>query len=398
MASWTLFGVDGRVRATFAGYYVGSVALDKAVVETADKRQALLDAKTGSLVSPDISLPGQVAVVESRIVLDEVGGRVWVFAKSKDGKAYTGTWEDPTQPKVTLSTPLEMYPDSISGEHGVLAWSAERPRGCGLVALTPGAPPLCSPDEPDSITGEHQLVAGRYWVSGTRAPVAIDAQTKARVSLVPDCTGTAMTLASQPSASRVLAACSTDGGAVQLALWSPTRSWVSSSARLKLADSWTPSGMPLDNAVVAPEQFVGKEPPYTDWLDLDGATIYTSPPLSPVKYGDYRGMPARFLAHDPTKPRELWVVDLAAGSYERIATDIDCKHQLHIGFKTADRVALVCATESGRGYEPRGGWTDLIDYAARTRTRVANVAVTDELASGRAAGLTLTSPMRVVAL
>ncbi len=400
VTSWSLFGVDGRTLATFGAYYTGSPRLDKAVVGLADERIALLDAKTGAITSPEISLPGGAAVEQMRIALDDAQGRVWVFAKSKDGKAYAGTWDDLAQARVTLATPLAGYPERISTEQGVLAWSGDRPHGCGLIALAPGAPPLCAPDEPlDFMISGDELVAGRYWIGGGMGNVIVtDAKTKTEVPLVANCTGTSTRLTLQPATSRVLAACGTDSGAVQLVLWSPTGTWATTTSRFKLTSGWTLSGKSLDFPVTPIESFFGKQPPYTDWIDVATATIYKTPPFAPVMYSDYGGMPVRFLAQDPAKRKELWVVDLGAGTYERIATDLECKHELQIGYETADRVALVCALQTGVGFAARGGWTDLIDFTARKRTRIKDVALTDVHASGRAAGLTLTSPMRVVAV
>ncbi|MBA3455199.1 MAG: hypothetical protein H0T42_19065 [Deltaproteobacteria bacterium] len=396
VTSWSLFDVNGKVLASFPVFYRSSAKLGKAVIGLAENRSALLDTTTGAIAEPVVALPGGSKTDQVRIELEDAHGRIWVFARGADGKAYYGIWKDLAQPQLTLTQPLAFWPEMISTAAGVLAKREGASRGCGLVVLRPDAAPECSPDEPLDVafTGDEYL-ADRYWIVGDFNPQIFDTKTKLMQPLVPECTGTATTLTVLPAASRVLAGCADERGSVGFAVWSPDE--ISTSGALdKLGGSWQPSGIPSTDPIVALDQVIGKEQPFARWIDLSSSTIYTTPPVTPLLYGGYAGFPRRFLAQNPANAKELLLVDLEGGIVELIANDLVCPHELHTGYEGTDHAAIVCAKQTGVGYVPvAGSWSEIFDFKTRVRSRIANVAVDHVLADGRAFGLTLTTPMKV---
>jgi hypothetical protein len=323
-----------------------------------------------------------------------------VFAQGEDGKTYYGVWKDLAEPKLALTTTLAFWPPRISTERGILAWLEGRAFACGVLALRDGVGPVCSPESLPRVRGERpQLLGDRYWIGGDSPPVAVDSKTPTAwpMPLAPSCKDTAVLLASLPSADRVLVGCGNDKDEVTLTVWSPTTIWTGTQV-FKLTGYWVGYGPPLADPVMGVERFLSKldTEPFTHWVDLASATVYTSPPFWPLHYGGFEGYPTRFIVRKPDAPRELWVVDLAGGFAERIANDITCPHELVASYEGVDRATVLCVKPLPTGFAIKAGsWSEIVDFNARTRTHIDDVAIDHVLPDGRGVGVTLTRPSRI---
>ena len=375
---WSLVDLKtGRRRAKTKNLGEGSSATKTAVIPlgaTETSRPALLDLTTGKITEPVPILPDNAKVKDIRVVVDRKRAVTWLFARRADGRPFQGEWKDLSNPKVELTDEMAFWPAHLSGRNGIQVWT-DSPRGgtggCDRIVLDPKDPwrcrPLTSVDAaPQDLVEDCVRSDGEAWVlddCGAPPP--------------PACGERARALLMSPDPSRALAVCTDDPQHAKFVLWSPKRSWVWEDEPGASWKAVSPERAP--HSVVGMEQFTKAHAAVRHWLDATNGILYEGPPMQAVQLSEHRD-DRRRLVQPPDKLNELWLLDLDAGTLERVANDIDCDTTLYTYAQVGDRTTIECLPKALEStvYKDEARlaswkWMEVVDFKARTRWRTTEV-------------------------
>jgi hypothetical protein len=374
---WTLVDLkSGAKRAKMKFVGEGSAATKSAVVAlgaTESDHPALLHLEDGRLIEPQPTVPqGKVKAV--RIVVDRKKPITWLFALRADGKPFQVQWKDTSNPKVDVDQELPFWPSHFSGKNGVQVWT-NSPRGgtggCDRAYFDDVDPwrcrPLASEDAaPMDLIDECVRSDGDMWVlddCGGTVPQA--------------CGDKARALLMSPDPSRALAVCIDDPQHPKLVLWSPKHTWIWDDAPGASWKGIIPERGP--QSVVGLETLTQSGAAVKRWLDVQKGVLFTGPPMRVLQLAEHRDERRRLL-QAPDHPKELWVLDVDAGTVERIADDIDCDQTLYTYAQQGDRVTVECMPKAAAAnvYKDEARlaswkWMEVIDLKARKRWRTTEV-------------------------
>jgi hypothetical protein len=335
-----------------------------AVVVSRNGKPGILTLSDGKIVEPQITLPGST-VAEYRIELAQNADVTWVFARSANGKTFHGAW-DRSKPELALAAELAFWPTMIGTASWFEVYTETPVDGCPRYSIKPGAAPSCIPDEAIGAT----LLGDRYYLTGDAK--ILDAKTKQSQPIIADCDrpNTRVVIANPPAA---LVECATETK-VQLGLWHPdaTFVWDEPGPKFELANDLSQMKEPVVALVELAPKPDFMEEQAARWLDLERAVLYTAPMLVPVELQMPFGFARHSIASTPDKSAELWHLDFEHGTLEKIADDVKCTHTLELADERGERMMIQCISRQGT-IADRGVWTEIIDFKARTRTRIDNV-------------------------
>lgn len=324
---------------------------------------------------------------------------VWVFARSdRDGIVFHGHWSDLRSPEIELHDTLAFWPRYADGRSGVDVRNPDAPDpGCWRYRFRPEHPPECLADDAErSIIDLAALVPTGPWRvhEGFDSLVVRNATSGEQSQILPGCS--ARELARWPAPPRVLAKCH-DEPLATFALWSPEQTWTF-SAPLQLDNGLHLS--PRRWPVTALERYRGSETPMERWLDLESGRLVRTPPAEALVWGGTFGFHSKILLR-LVEHQGLWLLDLQAGTLERITEDVDCGYDLIETDSMGDRAVIGCnrVAHVGGGRRLHGYvWTEVIDFARKQRWRTKSVFEPRIAADGTVAGVTRGNPAHLAVI
>lgn len=380
----------GRVLARFDDEGLTSASAG-VVVTKRDGERVIVHADDGTVVTPEIALPKGTPPDRVRIVASEIDAHVWVFAEA-NGVVYHGQWTDPRSPAIALSERLPFWPAHASGATGIEVWDPERANeGCWRYRF-PGA--TCLADAPPASTEGSRPSLEHPWVIDGFPARAVDRESGRRQRLVPDCDGIELARLHFPA--RVFSVCLEGSGAPRFGVWSPAATWT-------FADVFDPSAIEVGmqrEPVTTVERHTGRDAPHERWIDLERGRRVRTPPVRVPVFGGSFGFARKVIVQRVDDPG-LWLLDLEAATLERIAKDDGCEHALVLLAQRGHRAVLACTSsplESDAGRLRGSVWTEVYDFARRTRWRTDAAFEADVADDGTVAGVTRSRPARLVVI
>ncbi len=367
--------VSGKRGQKLKTVWDGSAATQTVVVSQGEgdhARPALLHLADGKLVEAEPTLPNGVKPTQIRVVVDQQKPVTWVFARKDDGQTYSAEWTNPGSGALEMTENIGFWPTHVNGQNGIQAWR-EIPTGatgaCDRLVAESGWPVRCRP-APGTDAAPFDLVADCIRFDGTKL---VDDCAQRAPDL--ECNGVLRTLLLAPG--RALAACLAPKTTPRLLLWSPKKTWTLDDAT---ATSWKSSTMQRgDRSVIALELIADAKAAVKRWLDVERGVVWQGPPLRPVTLSEQRDDHRR-LVQPPGKPRELWLLDLDAGTLEQVAADLDCDAPVYEYARGGDRAILSCLPKASQAAIYNDDkrlkawtWTEVVDLKTRTRWRTTEV-------------------------
>lgn len=390
-----------KVLARFDDEGITSAAAGVVITRVGEKR-VVVHADDGLVVAPEIRLPPPHRVENVRIVASQLEPVVWVFAQSNErATVFHGQWVDPRTPAIELRDTIGFWPELASGESGVEVWDPDgASEGCWRARMRPDQPPECIAEGEGTFAALalHATPEGPFTVGGPFEATIVDRRTSTHYPVVPGCAATELARLAVPA--RVFGAC-LDGetGDVPFALWSPERTWTFTGP---FVVNGSIGRGPQRGPVTAIEPYGDSAAPIERWVDLERGRLVRTPALVPLVWGGSFGFQRKVLAQPMDQLESLWLLDLEAGTLERIASDIGCPHALVQTDLHGSRATIGCNSAmgaSGEGQRLRGyTWTEVIDFERKTRWRTTAAFEPRLTEDGLVVGVTRSRPAQLVAI
>jgi hypothetical protein len=392
----------GRTLASFDDEGLAS-ATAKVVVTRVAGEPVVVNADDGLVVAPEITLASGRSVEKIRIVASETDARVWLFARADDGIVFHGQWTDTRVAAVALKDTLSVWPHYATGKHGIEVWDTRSdlaPDVCARYRFNDGSTPRCLEHGSSAElmpTPLGPFLGGPWKKRSMFDATLVNTDTGQEHVPLPDCGAVEVTRLDVPP--RLLAVCADPTQTTRLyGLWAPegTRTF-----EIDQPPGTINSGV-RKQPVASIERIADDGTPLVHWLDMERAELWTSPPVFTPVYGGSFGFARRILAHRVEAPEGLWVIDLDAGTMQRIASDIGCEGALVETDLVGERVVVGCskvgAATSDASRLRSFRWTEVIDFAARKRWRTEGAFDGRIAADGTAIGVTRKRPAQAMAL
>lgn len=341
---------------------------------------ALVHLDDGQLVHPRVRLPPGHELARYQLFLDDA---IWVVAHDQEGRAFAGRWADPREPALSLTRRLPFAPRSVqsaspeaadfvqgngapdSGEPTEQSCVRYRLEAQGQRCLERGVPGAYSPQS------YHLGPEWTLWSpGGNQTPRLVHLPQGHSLALeIPGCQKVNFHAAlTQPP--RALVGCSQggQGRARAMVLWTPQQRWTwteppeaDKDARMMRTIGMTPQ--PVIDGV----EWDLERRSSTWWLDMQGARIWTSPPMDPLEHASV----ARDTLVVLQDPPRLARVDFSRGTVQPLMPAPPCPGgELAFGERARDRITLTCQVQRDPHlYVFTHQWTLVVDLGLRRAWR-----------------------------